>query len=420
MSTNSYQEYYPSASMVPPISSSNVNTTSSNSHTMYANTEAKQLPSISIVNQQTQQPLLLPRPPPPSLIPSSGAVNNLNGSSANLYHYPTTSTFLPPNEYFYSYNNYGTTYVANPGVNASYAPPATSQRIIGAPMGYLPNSSANGTLPIPNSNLPNAQNGYGYHTYGSGSPLHPILPSTQAPHGRNGYPISPVSIHDITRDATSSASSTSSSSVASNGLYPGYHSQGSSNLPIDYSSIVSYTISPSLKRKRRRRKQSLEVDPATGAAGSETYPCEVCDKVFLKPYNLKSHMKTHSLDKPFKCSHCFKTFARSHDKKRHELLHNGVKNFKCEGYLQDGVTKWGCGKKFARSDALSRHFRTETGWLCIRPLMDEAKRLEESNKEANGMPIDPNNPRAVLSQGEMTPGEFLDSSSFIRRLIQSK
>ncbi|ABN67860.2 calcineurin responsive zinc-finger, partial [Scheffersomyces stipitis CBS 6054] len=225
----------------------------------------------------------------------------------------------------------------------------------------------------------------------------PILPSTQAPHGRNGYPISPVSIHDITRDATSSASSTSSSS-------------GSSNLPIDYSSIVSYTISPSLKRKRRRRKQSLEVDPATGAAGSETYPCEVCDKVFLKPYNLKSHMKTHSSDKPFKCSHCFKTFARSHDKKRHELLHNGVKNFKCEGYLQDGVTKWGCGKKFARSDALSRHFRTETGWLCIRPLMDEAKRLEEN----------PNNPRAVLSQGEMTPGEFLDSSSFIRRLIQSK
>ena len=30
---------------------------------------------------------------------------------------------------------------------------------------------------------------------------------------------------------------------------------------------------------------------------------------------------------------------------------------------------------------LSRHFRTETGWLCIRPLMEEAKRLEEEEQQ---------------------------------------
>ncbi|KAL6450069.1 CRZ2 Transcriptional regulator CRZ2 [Candida maltosa Xu316] len=152
---------------------------------------------------------------------------------------------------------------------------------------------------------------------------------------------------------------------------------------IDYSSLVSYTISPSLKRKRRTSKKltSSSISPlAPSSTDTESYPCTVCSKVFQKPYNLKSHMKTHSSEKPFSCQFCPKTFARSHDKKRHELLHQGVKNFKCEGYLKDGVTKWGCGKKFARSDALSRHFRTETGWLCIRPLMDEANRLEmESN-----------------------------------------
>ena len=49
--------------------------------------------------------------------------------------------------------------------------------------------------------------------------------------------------------------------------------------------------------------------------------------------------------------------------------------------MNDGVTSWGCGKTFARSDALSRHFRTETGWLCIRPLMEEAKRLEEEEQQ---------------------------------------
>lgn len=140
---------------------------------------------------------------------------------------------------------------------------------------------------------------------------------------------------------------------------------------IDYSSLVSYTVSSMSKRRRR-------VDTKAPVCDSELsqHVCNKCGKVFQKPYNLKSHMKTHSSDRPFQCQFCPKTFARSHDRKRHELLHEGVKNFKCEGYLKDGTTKWGCGKKFARSDALTRHFRTETGWLCIKPLMDEAKDLE--------------------------------------------
>lgn len=118
-------------------------------------------------------------------------------------------------------------------------------------------------------------------------------------------------------------------------------------------------------------------------------------------------MKTHSDEKPFKCSSCHKTFARSHDKKRHELLHGGQKNFKCEGFLKNGVTRWGCGKKFARSDALSRHFRTETGWLCIKPLMDEAKELDQNFSNANNY---------HQNDGK----EDYDNSNFIRKLIQSK
>lgn len=143
---------------------------------------------------------------------------------------------------------------------------------------------------------------------------------------------------------------------------------------IDYLSLVSFTVSPLLKRKRRRATDLYE--PGMVGPG-QAYPCEVCHKVFQKPYNLKLHMKTHSTDKPFKCLKCPKTFARLHDKKRHEQLHEGIKNFTCQGFLADGVTKWGCGKKFARLDALARHFRTETGWMCILPLMNEARRNED-------------------------------------------
>lgn len=203
----------------------------------------------------------------------------------------------------------------------------------------------------------------------------------------SNYPISPQSIHDH---------------YQSNNKEDHLSLSPHNNLPIDYSSIVSYTISPLLKR-RRKSKQKKIID-----AQDLAYPCPQCSKVFQKPYNLKSHMKSHSNEKPFKCSSCHKTFARSHDKKRHELLHGGQKNFKCEGYLKNGVTKWGCGKKFARSDALSRHFRTETGWLCIKPLMDEAKELDQN--------LSLNHNHYHQNDGK----EEYDNSSLIRKLIQSK
>jgi hypothetical protein len=67
---------------------------------------------------------------------------------------------------------------------------------------------------------------------------------------------------------------------------------------------------------------------------------------------------------------CGKAFARQHDRKRHEGLHSGEKKFVCRGNLKDGNT-WGCGRRFARADALGRHFRSEAGRVCIKLLLEE-------------------------------------------------
>ncbi len=101
-----------------------------------------------------------------------------------------------------------------------------------------------------------------------------------------------------------------------------------------------------------------------------TFQCTLCPKRFTRAYNLRSHLRTHTDERPFVCTVCGKAFARQHDRKRHEGLHSGEKKFVCRGELGTGVS-WGCGRRFARADALGRHFRSEAGRICIKPLLDE-------------------------------------------------
>lgn len=101
-----------------------------------------------------------------------------------------------------------------------------------------------------------------------------------------------------------------------------------------------------------------------------TFQCTLCPKRFTRAYNLRSHLRTHTDERPFVCSVCGKGFARQHDRKRHEALHTSEKKFVCRGNLKDN-THWGCSRRFARADALGRHFRSEAGRVCIQPLLDE-------------------------------------------------
>jgi uncharacterized Zn-finger protein len=101
-----------------------------------------------------------------------------------------------------------------------------------------------------------------------------------------------------------------------------------------------------------------------------TFQCTLCPKRFTRAYNLRSHLRTHTDERPFVCTVCGKAFARQHDRKRHESLHSGEKKFVCKGELKNGGS-WGCGRRFARADALGRHFRSESGRACIAALLRE-------------------------------------------------
>ncbi|ETI29290.1 hypothetical protein G647_01743 [Cladophialophora carrionii CBS 160.54] len=144
---------------------------------------------------------------------------------------------------------------------------------------------------------------------------------------------SPLPIEETVRQVVNAAEagSTSPTDVAKTGalsyptpfLQPTHPEGGRRGMSLPHSGTRQGTKSPSSKKHR----------------------CPYCATEFTRHHNLKSHLLTHSQEKPYVCSTCSSRFRRLHDLKRHTKLHTGERPHICPK----------CGRKFARGDALARH-----------------------------------------------------------------
>ncbi|KAK9448987.1 uncharacterized protein V1518DRAFT_383804 [Limtongia smithiae] len=103
--------------------------------------------------------------------------------------------------------------------------------------------------------------------------------------------------------------------------------------------------------QQQPHQQQLQSGSSVGASAQGKHICQQCHQQFTRHHNLKSHLLTHSHEKPFTCTTCNSKFRRLHDLKRHSKLHTGEKPYVCNK----------CGRKFARGDALARHGKGANG-----------------------------------------------------------
>ncbi|XP_066517620.1 PR domain zinc finger protein 12-like [Hoplias malabaricus] len=74
---------------------------------------------------------------------------------------------------------------------------------------------------------------------------------------------------------------------------------------------------------------SSSTSSSSSLSATSRMRCVICHRGFNSRSNLRSHMRIHTLDKPFVCRFCSRRFSQSSTLRNHVRLHTGERPYKC-------------------------------------------------------------------------------------------
>ncbi|XP_059059057.1 zinc finger protein 329-like [Achroia grisella] len=125
---------------------------------------------------------------------------------------------------------------------------------------------------------------------------------------------------------------------------------------ITHGSDGSRIIKPEVSPEININKENLNIVDGKKAQKQQ---CFTCGKVMSSRFRLKTHLRTHTGERPYSCLHCGKNFSLAQNLKVHIRIHTGEKPLKCSI----------CGECFAQSAGLAAHRRKHTGQLPYKCLL---------------------------------------------------